>query len=141
MRGIRESDPTCRATAVGLAPIIPYPCARHFAATAVTTNYVLDSQTCRPIHTSTRFANDKKEYSLKSRVVILHESLHPTHEYVGHILPMRFQHAILPRALEPTEIVLLCRGQTLAEAGEPIQYFKAALSHNGLTTARAQIFE
>ena len=57
---------------------------------------------------------------------------------------MLLEHACIPRILKPTEIVPLCWGQALAEAGESIQYFQAALLRNDFTAATAalaQVFE
>ena len=52
---------------------------------------------------------------------------------------MLLEHACLPRILKPIEIVPLSWGQALAEAGESIQDFTAALLRSGSTAATAAL--
>ena len=57
---------------------------------------------------------------------------------------MLLEHACIPRFLKPFEVVLLCWGQALAEAGESIQNFHSVLLRSGSTDAflaHAQVLE
>ena len=78
------------------------------------------------------------------RLGLPQESLHPPHERFRPAVPMLLEHACIPRLLKPTEVVPLLWGQALAEAGESIQYFQAALPRSDFTAATAalaQVFE
>ena len=77
-------------------------------------------------------------------LVLRQKSRHPPHERFRPAVPIPLEHACLPRILKPIEIVPLSWGQALAEAGESIQDFPAALLRSDSTAATAalvQIFE
>ena len=104
-----------------------------------------DPQSGHPVETSTRFVmNEKGECIPNPRLVLPQKSLHPPHERFRPAVPMFLEHACISRTLKPIEVVPLCWGQALAEAGESIQYFQAALPRNDFTAATAalaQFFE
>ena len=67
------------------------------------------------------------------------KSLHPPHEKFRPVVPMLLEHACIPRFLKPFEVVPLCWGQVLAEAGESIQDFPSALLRKDSTAATAAL--
>ena len=77
-------------------------------------------------------------------LVLPQKSLHPPHEKFRPVVPILLEHACIPRFLKPFEVVLLCWGQALAEAGESIQNFQSVLLRSGSTDAflaHAQVLE
>ena len=77
-------------------------------------------------------------------LVLPQKSLHPPHENFRPAVHMLLEHACIPRFLKPFEVVPLCWGQALAEAGESIQDFPSALLRSdstAATAALAQLFE
>ena len=72
-------------------------------------------------------------------LVLPQKSLHPPYERFRPAVHMLLEHACIPRILKPFEIVPLCWGQALAEAGESIQNFPSALPRNDSTAATAAL--
>ena len=73
-------------------------------------------------------------------LVLPQKSLHPPHECFRPAVPMLLEHACIPRFLKPFEVVPLCWGQALAEAGESIQDFPSVLLRSDSTAATADPF-
>ena len=100
-----------------------------------------DSQRWHPIETSTRFVMNENGKCIRNPILVLpQKSLHPPHERFRPAVHMLLEHACIPRILKPTEVVPLCWGQALAEAGESIQDFPSALLRSDSTAATADPF-
>ena len=99
-----------------------------------------DSQPWHPIETSTRFAMNENGKAIANPCLVLpQKSRHPPHELSRPAVPILLEHACIPRILKLTEIVPLSWGQALAEAGESIQDFPAALLRSDSTAATAAL--
>ena len=99
-----------------------------------------DSQSWHPIETSTRFVMNENGKCIRNPILVLpQKSLHPPHERFRPAVPMLLEHACIPRILKPTEVVPLCWGQALAEAGESIQDFPSVLLRKASTAPSAAL--
>ena len=119
------------------------PSTRHCQAATAAMTRLWDSQRWHPIKTQTRFVMNENGRCIRLPILVLpQKSLRPPHERFRPDAPMLLEHACIPRILKPCEVVPLCRGQALAEAGESIQDFPSAPLRSDSTpafAARAQV--